>query len=225
MSLLSNFCGCISLKTGALLIGSLNLVTSILGVLISTWCLTDSRALAELLLEQSNPDWREKIHKTYYDSKKELEQQTIYSLSSEISTYGVIFLIGSIFTVAFSACLVHGIRTRNVRLMMPWIVMMGISLFLNIFNILFGIASNPSPANIAIRTIGWALWLYFFLVVCAFKAELEKEGEPARAALPAAPASVSPTGFLDLPSLKREGKIKNGSDNIKYQPLDGMGWI
>ena len=104
--------------------------------------------------------------------------------------------------------------------MMPWIVMMGISLFLNIFNILFGIASNPSPANIAIRTIGWALWLYFFLVVCAFKAELEKEGEPARAALPAAPASVSPTGFLDLPSLKREGKIKNGSDNIKYQPFN-----
>ena len=104
--------------------------------------------------------------------------------------------------------------------MMPWIVMMGISLFLNIFNILFGIASNPNPVNIAIRTIGWALWLYFFLVVCAFKAELEKEGEPARAS-----ASVSPTGFLDLPSLKREGKIKNGSDNIKYQPLDGMGWI
>ena len=42
----------------------------------------DPQALAELLLEQSNPDWREKIHKTYYDSKKELEQQTIYSLSS-----------------------------------------------------------------------------------------------------------------------------------------------
>ena len=105
--------------------------------------------------------------------------------------------------------------------MMPWIVMMGISLFLNIFNILFGIASNPSPANIAIRTIGWALWLYFFLVVCAFKAELEKEGKPLPHHVGPAPlASASPTGLLDLPSLQREWKMKNGSDNIKYQPFN-----
>ena len=109
--------------------------------------------------------------------------------------------------------------------MMPWIVMMGISLFLDIFNILFGIASNPNPANIAIRTIGWALWLYFFLVVCAFKAELEKEGKPVSGVLPqhvgpAPPASASPTGLLDLPSLQREWKMKNDSDNIKYKPLN-----
>ena len=38
--------------------------------------------MAELFLEQINPGWREQIHETYYDSKKELEQQTIYSLSS-----------------------------------------------------------------------------------------------------------------------------------------------
>ena len=35
--------GCGSLKTGTLLIGSLNLVVSILGILISTWCLTHSK--------------------------------------------------------------------------------------------------------------------------------------------------------------------------------------
>ena len=107
--------------------------------------------------------------------------------------------------------------------MMPWIVIMGISLFLNIFSVLFSIASSPNPANIAIRTIGWALWLYFFLVVCAFKDELEKGGKPGRGALPQhvgpeAPASAPSTGFLDLPSLNR--KMRNGSDSISYQPFN-----
>ena len=40
---LSNCCGCGSLKTGTLLIGLLNLLTSILGILISSWCVVDSR--------------------------------------------------------------------------------------------------------------------------------------------------------------------------------------
>ena len=108
--------------------------------------------------------------------------------------------------------------------MMPWIVMTGICLFLNIFNVLFSIASSPTPVNIISSTGGWGLGLYFFLVVCAFKAELEKEGEPGKEVLPehvdpTAPASTPSTGFLDLPSLKREWKMKNGSDNIKYQPF------
>ena len=109
--------------------------------------------------------------------------------------------------------------------MMPWIVMMGISLFLNIFHLLFSIASSPTLVNIMIRTTGWALWLYFFLVVCAFKAELEKGGKAGRGTLPhhvgPAAASTAPTnGFLDLPTLKREWKMKNGSDNINYQPFN-----
>ena len=43
------------------------------------------------------------VYHLYYKSTK--------SQLPEISTYGVIFLIASIFTGAFSACLVHGSRT------------------------------------------------------------------------------------------------------------------
>jgi len=227
MALLSNCCGCGSLKTGTLLIGSLNLVISILGILISTWCVTHSKAVAELLLEQIDPDLKEQIHETYYDAEKEQHNELVQAVSSqasEIYTIGMIVLICSLLHVAFSACLVHGTRMRNVRFMMPWIVMMRISLFLNISHLLFGIARNPDITNFIASTIGWALSLYFYLVVCAFKAELEKEGEPGKEVLPehvdpAAPASTPSTGFLDLPSLKREWKMKNGSDNIKYQPF------
>jgi len=221
---LSNCCGCGSLKTGTLLIGSLNLVTSILGILISGWCVVDSTGVAELVIEQINPGWKEKIHETYYDTKEELEQKAINSISSGTFTYGLIFLIASIVTMTFSACLVHGTRTRNVCLMMPWIVMTGICLFLNIFNVLFSIASSPTPVNIISSTGGWGLGLYFFIVVCAFKAELEKGGQPGSETLPhhvdsAPPAHPPTTGFLDLPTLKRELKMKTGSDNINYQPF------
>merc|ERR1712192_297738 len=154
---------------------------------------------------------KEKIHETYYDSKEELEQKAIYSIASGVFTYGLIFLIASIVTMAFSACLVHGTRTRNVCLMMPWIVMTGICLFLNIFNVLFSIASSPTLVNIISHTGGWVLGLYFILVVCAFKAELEKGG---RETLPQHVGSDPPAGFRDLASVKRELRMKK--DGINY---------
>ena len=50
----------------------------------------NNQAVAELVLQQSNPGWREQIqaevnkhiHEMYYYSKEELEQQAIHSLSS-----------------------------------------------------------------------------------------------------------------------------------------------
>ena len=42
----------------------------------------DPQEVAELLIEQNDPGWKEKIHETYYDSKEELEQKAIYSISS-----------------------------------------------------------------------------------------------------------------------------------------------
>ena len=102
--------------------------------------------------------------------------------------------------------------------MMPWIIITGICLFLDIFRILFSIAFNPTLANIIGCSSGWALLLYFFLVVCAFKAEMEKETLPCHV-VPAA-SSAPPTGFLDLENLKREWKTRRGSDNINYQQLN-----
>ena len=102
--------------------------------------------------------------------------------------------------------------------MMPWIVITGICLFLDIFYILFSIAFNPTIANIISSTSSWALLLYFFLVVCAFKAEMEEETLPYPDVVPAAASSAPPTGFLDLENLKREWKTKRGSSgNINYR--------
>jgi len=90
-----------------------------------------------------------------------------------------IFILGSGILVAtvISACLVHGARTRNVCLMKPWIVLTGIGLILEIFNILKAFIFL-AIADAIINSLGWVLGAYFFLVVLSFKAEVE-EGEEA----------------------------------------------
>ena len=102
---------------------------------------------------------------------------------------------------------------------MPWIIITGICLFLDIFGIIFSIAFNPTIANIAGCISGWLLMLYFFLVVCAFKNEMEKETPPKHDVVFAG-SSAPPTGFLDLENLKREWKTRSGSDNINYQQFN-----
>ena len=66
---------------------------------------------------------------------------------------------------------------RNVCLMKPWIVLTGIGLILEIFNILKAFIFL-AIADAIINSLGWVLGAYFFLVVWSFKAEVE-EGEEA----------------------------------------------
>ena len=58
--------------------------------------------------------------------------------------------------------------------MKPWIVLTGISLILDIFNILKALISLAIADAIS-STLGWVLGAYLFLVVWSFKNEIEKE--------------------------------------------------
>merc|ERR1719432_618214 len=80
-----------------------------------------NRVAVERLLDQSAPGWR-----------RDFDQEDI---SSGIFFGGVFLLIVSILSTAISACLVHGARTRNVCLMMPWIVLTLLGLILEFGNI------------------------------------------------------------------------------------------
>jgi len=158
-----NCCACASLKTGTLIIGSLNLVASVFGILASIGFMAGSTALVDLvvqMLDQSAPGWREDIDRE--------------AIQSGIFIFGVIILIASIFATVVSGCLVHGARTRNVCLMKPWIVLTGISLILDIFNILKALISLAIADAIS-SVLGWVLGAYLFLVVWSFKNEIEEE--------------------------------------------------
>ena len=57
--------------------------------------------------------------------------------------------------------------------MKPWIVLTGIGLILQIFNILKAFIFL-AIADAIIGSLGWVLGAYFFLVVWSFKAEVEE---------------------------------------------------
>jgi len=161
---LSNCCACISLKTGTLIIGVLDLKACVIFIIasIGTMAMAGLKALVDVVeqsLDQHMPWWRND-----FDRK---------DISSGIFIIGFGMLVVSIFVTVICACLVHGARTRNVCLMKPWIVLTGIGLILQIFNILKAFIFL-AIADAIIGSLGWVLGAYFFLVVWSFKAEVEE---------------------------------------------------
>ena len=57
--------------------------------------------------------------------------------------------------------------------MKPWIILAGISLIMDFFNILKAVATL-ALADALFSTLIWVLWAYFFLVIWSFKAEVEE---------------------------------------------------
>jgi len=174
-------CGCASLKTGTLIIGSLNIVVSVIGIFASVYLMTAPTVLidwVEQTLDQTRPGWRDEndwkaiSSGTRYQgyTKNEMNRMAI---SSGLPIVGMILLIAFIFDTVFAACLVHGARTRNVCLMKPWIVLTGIVLILDVIHNLILLVSGHVAA--IGNVLPWMLFAYFFQVVLLFKKEIEDE--------------------------------------------------
>merc|ERR1712158_163257 len=147
---LPNCCACISLKTGTLIIGSLSLVGSVILTLASIGFIASQQWVIDMV-DQTGSQGLE---------------------PSQIFLFAVIMLVASILSILTCAALIHGARTRNVCLMGPYIISTGISLFLNIGNIIRAIASASSFPDIAFSIFCWLLSAYFFLVVWSYKKEI-----------------------------------------------------
>merc|ERR1711944_258306 len=152
---LANCCACISLKTGTLIIGFLNLVGALIFIPISIALMAGKDAFVDQMRQMLG-------QRANYD------RQTI---ASGILIAGLIIFVGAIIATIISSCLVHGARKRNSTLMKPWIVLTAISLVLNIISMALSLFVNPLTAVTSLAP--WALNAYFFLVVLSFKKEIE----------------------------------------------------
>lgn len=178
-------CACVSLKTSTLIIGFLNLVGSIIGIVASISFMAGpspgpgSRSavdatilqyfkplieLVEQLLDQNAPGWRDDIGSSGFSN-----HQRFFIL-------GVIMLIPSTFFTIINGCLVHGARKRNACLMKPWIVFGGISLILIFVSLIYNLAIGDAISSVHSCFV-LVLTFVPFLVVLSFKNEVENEAE------------------------------------------------
>merc|ERR1712110_789798 len=94
----------ISLKTGTLIIGFLNLIGSLIFIPVSIALMAGTDAFVDQMRQMLGQS-------AHYD------RQTI---ASGILIAGLILFVGAIIATIISSCLVHGARTRNISLMKPW---------------------------------------------------------------------------------------------------------
>ena len=156
---LPNCCYCCSLKTGTILIGALSLVVDVILMLVGLAVFADPGAIVHEL-DKAAPGWRQ-------------GQDTDSAMGVLNITAGILLVAGIIATV-IGACLVHGARTGNKRLMMPWIVLTTMGVILDIGNVFKAVIAG-NIGDIVSSILGWVLGAYLLLVVRSYKEELESE--------------------------------------------------
>ena len=150
---LSNCCYYCTLKTGTIAIGALNPVLMLVGLVV----FGDPGAIVQVL-DNSSPDWR--------------EGRVMESALAVLDPTTWLLLVAGIIATVIGACLVHGARTGNGRLMMPWIVLTAIGLALNIGSIINAITAANIGDTIS-RILAWSLGGYLLLVVRNYREEVE----------------------------------------------------
>jgi hypothetical protein len=97
---LANCCACISLKTGTLIIGFLNLIGSLIFIPVSIALMAGTDTFVDQMRQMLGQS-------AHYD------RQTI---ASAILIAGLILFVGAIIATIISSCLVHGARTVGLNI-------------------------------------------------------------------------------------------------------------
>ena len=176
---LSTSCCCCSLKTGTVIIGSLQLAGSVILMLAGLSILLNPQFL-EYKFSQAVPDRQDQPQSPFSNPPPPGYEETTRlppSIESPAPflvvqiAASVLLVIGILGTV-IASCLVHGARTANKRLMMPWIILTAMGLILDIGNIFKAFVDVNS--GIAFSSIlGWVVGAYLLLVVWSYKEEVE----------------------------------------------------
>merc|ERR1712142_23700 len=161
----SNFLGCLDLKTGTIILGLVTLVSAISFAFYSLIFLVGGVAIT--VVSQTSSTIKEKAGE---DATKGLMATGIVWI-----VIVVVFLLISVLYIGIASALIHGARTGRPGLLMPWIVLTGVTLFLDVISMLVSLILLMIPATIP-TLIFFGVWVYFFLVVWSFRKEL-LEGE------------------------------------------------
>jgi len=156
-------CACLELKTGTLIIGTLSLIGSCILGIIAILGLVGSSLLASGALPFGDKD-----------------QQGLKEASTAAGTVGIvvtsIMLVVYILYIAIGSMLIHGARTGNPRLLMPWLVLTSIYIIWDVLKVIISFV-NLKWGDAVTYIIVTCIMSYFFIAVYSFRKQLQ-QGAP-----------------------------------------------
>merc|ERR1711962_1478345 len=143
-------CACLELKTGTLIIGTLSLIGSCILGIIAIVGLIGSSLVASGVLPFGDKD-----------------QQGLRDASTAAGTVGI---------VVTSIMLIHGARTGNPCLLMPWLVLTSIYIIWDVVQVIIAFV-NLEWGTAVTYIVVTCIISYFFIAVYSFRKQLQ-QGAP-----------------------------------------------
>lgn len=152
-AIMRNPCCCMSVRTGALIVGILEIIGSCVFVLANILALAGVAVIAHE--SKKDPAFAEKNNITPEDQK----------------TFTVVAAIGTVVAVLIlivASLLVHGIVKTKSKLVLPWLIMAGVAIVFDIVGVILG--NYYKVLRVAIRCWFWA-------IVFAYKKDVDAGGD------------------------------------------------
>merc|ERR1712243_452534 len=89
-----------------------------------------------------------------------------------------ISMILTILNICVNSCLIHGANNAKLKLLLPWLILVGINICLSIINVPWLLVSLQFYSAV-INFVYIVICGYLFIVVLSFKKELENGDKPA----------------------------------------------
>eukprot|EP00088_Acartia_fossae_P015705 TRINITY_DN1866_c0_g1_i1.p1 TRINITY_DN1866_c0_g1~~TRINITY_DN1866_c0_g1_i1.p1 ORF type:complete len:178 (+),score=25.53 TRINITY_DN1866_c0_g1_i1:109-642(+) len=163
-------CGC-SLHDGSLIIGVLQLISTCIGTLVCIIILGSATFLQKIV----NQYCSEQQHNTSDLEDDYCNTDPISELKITIGMYLGVFLLN----VVIGALLVHGVKSSKPGLLLPWMIMTGLSIVVNVIMNIVHAANVGSKAFLGCFIgilLSFCISGYFLLVVHSYRKELRENG-------------------------------------------------
>jgi len=165
------FCLCLELKTGTIILGVLNLIGCIIGAIVTIAMIVGMAFLTDHVSGVLKDD-----------QVNQMFQESGFGVAAQGAgivvwiTIIVLFLI-CVFYIVIASLLIHGARTGRHGLLAPWLVLTGISMVLQVLNVVLRlIAMEWGLAGSTI--VGLVIQGYLFVCVWSFRNYLRGEAVP-----------------------------------------------
>ncbi|ODM95466.1 hypothetical protein Ocin01_11213 [Orchesella cincta] len=168
-----NPCCCISSKTGATIIGVLQLIVSILGILYAGFSYVGTRYIEDLEDPVVKEHFMQELRIGFkgHPYLESADEKTIFSILYIVQAG---MLVGCIISLILVSFLIHGLRKERLRFIQVYLIVSGICLALSVVAALANDTVFAMSGSFA-GLFGFVLNAYFLTVIYAAYVEIRNK--------------------------------------------------